>query len=639
MKPSYKIILYRYLFALVLLFTTQIIFYLLNSTLFNVAGFKDFANICVGNIRFGLSTLSVFLAPYLVFALLPITIKQKKWYRIFLSVLYFIGVEFILVCNLIDCGYYRFTFKRLTFDIFNYLGVGGDFNSLIPQFVRDYWHIFLIFIILNIVMYVLDWRIRKRWKTESMQYTKSFILSQSIVLVLVLVVSVIFQRGGFQVRPIGLLQASEYTSTQNASLVLNTPFTIYRTIGKAGLQTKQFYTEEELEKIYTPISKPAKEVWADTLFNEPLQIGKTNVVMIIIESYAAEYLSTYNKSGATYTPFIDSLAKHSIVFQGYSNGKRSIDGIPAVVSSMPLLNEESYITSSYGENKLGSIASLLKNNGYSTAFYHGGYNGTMNFDGFTNHVGYENYYGKNEYNNNADYDGNWGIFDEPFLQYMGKKLNTTPNPFLATVFTLSSHHPYTIPAQHKGRFPKGTLIVHETVAYTDYAVRRFFDYAKQQDWFENTLFVITADHSALTGTKEFQTALGLYRIPVIFYSPKLKHGLVSNDFMQQIDIFPTICDLLHNEKPFFSFGKSIFSDDTHFYVYFSNGEYIVRLGDYVSKYREGYKTQLFNAVTDPDMRNDISSQNEKITKQHTIFTQALIQQYNNRLIKNQTTIK
>ncbi|MBQ9253983.1 MAG: sulfatase-like hydrolase/transferase [Bacteroidales bacterium] len=639
MKPSYKIILYRYLFALVLLFATQIIFYLLNSTLFNVAGFKDFANICVGNIRFGLSTLSVFLAPYLVFSLLPITIKQKKWYRIFLSVLYFIGVEFILVCNLIDCGYYRFTFKRLTFDIFNYLGVGGDFNSLIPQFVRDYWHIFLIFIILNIVMYVLDWRIRKRWKTESMQYTKSFILSQSIVLVLVLIVSVIFQRGGFQVRPIGLLQASEYTSTQNASLVLNTPFTIYRTIGKAGLQTKQFYTEEELEKIYTPISKPAKEVWADTLFNEPLQMGKTNVVMIIIESYAAEYLSTYNKNGATYTPFIDSLAKHSIVFQGYSNGKRSIDGIPAVVSSMPLLNEESYITSSYGENKLGSIASLLKDNGYSTAFYHGGYNGTMNFDGFTNHVGYENYYGKNEYNNNADYDGNWGIFDEPFLQYMGKKLNTTQNPFLATVFTLSSHHPYTIPAQHKGRFPKGTLIVHETVAYTDYAVRRFFEYAKQQDWFENTLFVITADHSALTGTKEFQTALGLYRIPVIFYSPKLKHGLVSNDFMQQIDIFPTICDLLHNEKPFFSFGKSIFSDDTHFYVYFSNGEYIVRLGDYVSKYREGYKTQLFNAVTDPDMRNDISSQNEKITKQHTIFTQALIQQYNNRLIKNQTTIK
>lgn len=144
----------------------------------------------------------------------------------------------------------------------------------------------------------------------------------------------------------------------------------------------------------------------------------------------------------------------------------------------------------------------------------------MNFDGFTNHVGFEKYYGKNEYNNNKDYDGNWGIFDEPFLQYLGKQLTKTQQPFLASVFTLSSHHPYTIPAQHMNRFPKGTMIVHETVGYTDYAVRRFFEYAKQQPWFENTLFVITADHSALTETKEFKTALGLYRIPVIFYSPK-----------------------------------------------------------------------------------------------------------------------
>lgn len=639
MKNSYKIILFRYLLALFLLLTTQVIFYFLNSSLFNVADTKDFFNICLGNIRFGLSSLSVFLFLYLFFALLPIPLKQKKWYRIILSAFYFIGIELILVANLIDCGYFRFTFKRLTFDIFNYLGVGGDFGTLIPQFLRDYWHIALTFVILNIVLITIDWQIRKHIKTEDMHANKSWFIPQGIIFAVSLFVLVIFQRGGFQVRPVGLLQASDYTSTQNTSLVLNTPFTIYRTIGKAGLQTKEFYSEEELNSIYTPINTPSNEIWADSLFTEPLEMGKTNVVVLIIESYAAEYLSTYNKSGATYTPFIDSLAKHSLVFQGYSNGKRSIDGIPAIVSSLPLLNEESYITSSYGENKLGSIASTFKAQGYSTAFYHGGYNGTMNFDGFTNHVGFEKYYGKNEYNNNKDYDGNWGIFDEPFLQYLGKQLTKTQQPFLASVFTLSSHHPYTIPAQHVNRFPKGTMIVHETVGYTDYAVRRFFEYAKQQPWFENTLFVITADHSALTETKEFKTALGLYRIPVIFYSPKMKHGMVSDNFMQQIDIYPTICDLLHNQKKFFAFGKSIFSTDTHFYIYFSNGEYILRIGDYVSKYRQGYSTQLFDAKLDPDMRNDISSKYPKITDNHTRFTKAIIQQYNNRLIKNQTTVE
>lgn len=380
-------------------------------------------------------------------------------------------------------------------------------------------------------------------------------------------------------------------------------------------------------------------MWADSLFTEPLQVGKTNVVLIIIESYAAEYFSTYNKTKTSYVPFLDSLAQHSLVFQGYSNGKRSIDGIPAVVSSMPILTEESYITSSYSGNELGSIAKTLREENYNTAFYHGGYNGTMNFNIFAKHVGYENYYGKDEYNNNKDYDGNWGIFDEPFLQYMAKHLNTTKEPFFSTVFTLSSHHPYTIPKQHIGRFPKGTLIVHETVGYTDYAIRRFFDYAKHQPWYDNTLFIITADHSALTETKEFRTALGLYRIPIIFYSPKMKHGLNSDLVMQQIDIYPTLCDLLHTNKPVFAYGQSIFSNKEHYYIYYSNGEYIVMIGNYASKYRDGYDTQLFDVKTDPDMKKDISKLHQQITKKHTTLTEAIIQQYNNRLIKNQTKVK
>ncbi|MBR1770328.1 MAG: sulfatase-like hydrolase/transferase [Bacteroidales bacterium] len=639
MKPIYKQIIFRYVFALLLLFVTQIVFYCLNSSLFAVNSFGDFCRIALGNLRFSLSTLSVFLAPYLFFALLPLPIKSKQWFKVITSILYFIGVEFILISNLIDCGYFRFTFKRLTFDIFNYLGVGGDFNSLVPQFLRDYWHIVLIFVILNIVLYFVDWQARKRITINSETLSCKSIVRQSIVFVLSVAVLFIFQRGGFQYRPMGLLQASDYASTQNTALVLNTPYTLYRTIGKAALEPKNYFSEKELAEIFSPIQQPNNTVWADTLFSEPLQAGKTNVVLIIIESYAAEYLSAYNKNGETYTPFLDSLAANSLVFQGYSNGKRSIDGIPAIVSSMPLLNEESYITSSYSENRLGSIASTLKENGYTTAFYHGGYNGTMNFNVFTNHVGYENYFGKDEYNDNKDYDGNWGIFDEPFLQYMGRKISETKEPFFANVFTLSSHHPYTIPSQHTGRFPKGTLIVHETVGYTDYALKRFFEYAEKQSWYDNTLFVITADHSALTGTKEFQTALGLYRIPIIFYSPKMKHGEMTSLTMQQTDIYPTLCDLLHIEQPVFAFGQSIFSPKPHFYIYFSNGEYILMLGDYVSKYREGYDTQLFNAKTDADMRNDISKQNPDITKKHTRLTQAMIQQYNNRLIKNQTAVK
>ena len=655
MKAQYKLTFSRYALALVLLLITQIVFYLLNTKSFNVGSCSAFWLICWGNLKFALSTLSFYLAPFFIFSLLPLPIHHNKVWRYITNALYFIAVEFIMVLNLIDCGYFGFTFKRITFDIFSYLGVGGDFSSLIPTFAHDYWHIILIFIVLNFVFYYLDKRFRRRFYAEQDADTintnstsNSFTFNHKkpiwyvksvLALVVVACVMVIFQRGGLQKRVMGPIHASNYASTQNTALVLNTPYTFYRTIGKAALEKKDYFDDKTLVTIFTPIQKHSENVWTDSLFSEIPEVGKTNIMIIVVESFSAEYTGIYNTKTQTYTPFIDSLAKHSIVFDGMSNGKKSIDGIPAIVSSMPLLNETPYITSSYGNNHLGSIASILKQEGYSTSFFHGGYNGTMNFDGFAHSVGFDKYFGKNEYNNNADYDNNWGIFDEPFLQYTAKQLSKQKLPFIATLFTLSNHPPYTIPDKYKTKFPKTKIPYYSTIAYTDLALKEFFQTAQKCDWYKNTIFVITADHSAMNATKDFKTQLGLYRIPMIIYSPMLKHGKRVNRIMQQIDVLPTLADMIHYEKDIFAFGRSMFSTDPHYYVYYSNGEYILQMGDYVSKYRDGFATQLFNAKKDPNMKKNIAKKYKSITTRHERLTKALIQQYNNRLILNKTTIE
>jgi len=655
MKAQYKLTFCRYVLALVLLLITQIIFYLLNTKLFNVTSFSSFLWICWGNIKFALSTLSFYFAPFFFFSLIPLHIHTNKVWRYITNALYFVAVEFIMVLNLIDCGYFGFTFKRITFDIFSYLGVGGDFSSLIPTFMHDYWHIILIFIALNFLFYYFDKRLRRYYYTIMNDEKKEnkvcsiftnkkynsliWYAKYTLLLFFVAFVLVIFQRGGFQKRAMGPIHASNYATTQNTALVLNTPYTFYRTIGKEALEKKDYFDNKTLVSIFTPIQYPSKNIWTDTLFTEIPQVGKTNVMIIIVESFSAEYTGIYNRQTPTYTPFIDSLAKYSIVLDGMSNGKKSIDGIPAIVSSLPLLGETPYITSFYGNNRLGSIASILKSEGYSTSFFHGGYNGTMNFDGFAHQVGFDNYFGKDEYNNNDDYDNNWGIFDEPFLQYAIKQIDKQTTPFLATLFTLSNHPPYTIPDKYKNKFPKTHIPYHSTIAYTDLALREFFQNAQKCDWYQNTIFIITADHSAMNATKDFKTQLGLYRIPMIIYSPLLKHGKRINKIMQQIDILPTLTDMLHYEKDIFAFGKSIFATSPHYYIYYSNGEYILQMGDYVSKYRDGFATQLFNAKKDPNMKQNIAKQFPKITLSHERLTQALIQQYNNRLIQNQTTIK
>lgn len=647
MKSQYKLTLWRYLIVLVVLLITQVLFYLLNTQLFNVDSFNAFWRICVGNIRFALSSLSFYLAPFLFLALLPSPLQNNKIYRIITTIFYFLGLEVIMIMNLIDCGYYCFTFKRITCDIFNYLGVGGDFGTLIPTFLHDYWHIVTIFIVLNVLLFYLDSRLRKRYFKKAEKDKTNYVANRakilfwakhSIVFLVLVFVLVIFQRGGLQKRPISPIGASFYASTQNTALVLNTPFTFYRTIGKPALTIKEYYTEDQLKKIYIPISYPSQNVWTDSLFTEIPSVGKTNVYIIIVESFSAEYTGAYNHTSKTYTPFIDSLAKHSIVFQGMSNGRKSIDGIPAVVSSMPLLGEAPYITSPYGQNNLASIASILKRHGYENAFYHGTYNGVMNFDGFGKKVGFDVYYGMNEYGNNKDYDGNWGIFDEEFLQYTAKGVNKMKQPFTVTSFTTSNHSPYTIPKKHIGRFPKGPVPYDETIGYTDYALRRFFDAIKDQPWFKNTIFVITGDHSALNADDNFKTPLGLYRIPMIVYSPMLKHGVVSNQVMQQIDVLPTINDMIHNNEPIFAYGRSVFSNQEHFYIYYSNSEYLVWIGDFVSKYREGYPTQLFNVKKDPMLTTNIATKYPDKTKYHEQLTKAIIQQYNNRLIKNKTLV-
>src|SRR5690606_14279042 len=140
---------------------------------------------------------------------------------------------------------------------------------------------------------------------------------------------------------------------------------------------------------------------------------------------------------------------------------------------------------------------LLGEKGYETAFFHGAPNGSMGFSAYMQLAGIKNYYGKNEYNNDDDFDGIWGIWDEPFMQFMAKKLDTFKQPFFSSFFSLSSHHPFKVPEHYAGKFPKGQLPLHEPIGYVDNALRQFFNTASKSEWYKNTLFVIVADHASM----------------------------------------------------------------------------------------------------------------------------------------------
>ncbi len=382
---------------------------------------------------------------------------------------------------------------------------------------------------------------------------------------------------------------------------------------------------------------------ADSLGNIQAMQRK-NVFIIILESFSAEHIGALNhqqgNNNSDFTPFLDSLALKSLVFEGFANGKRSIEGIPAILASLPTWMTEDFITSQYASNKFNSLASLLKTEGYSTSFFHGGKNGTMGFDAFSRSAGFDNYYGKNEYPDQEDFDGSWGISDEPYLQYIAKMLNNTPQPFMGTVFTLSSHHPYKVPEKHKKRFRKGPLKIQETIMYTDYALQKFFETASAMPWYANTIFVITADHTSEAWQPFYQNRVGQYAIPLIFFDPSNNSGEHKEIIAQQTDIMPTVLDMLNYTKPFIAFGGSLLREnEPRFSLSYLNGNYQLIADGYAWQTDHNLANALYNFENDSLLSNDLYATQKKLAAENDRLLKAVIQQYNNRVIENKLSIR
>ncbi len=595
---------------------------------FDSVGFGEFIKILFFGIRFDLSALYYFNLLFILFSLIPGNLKNNISYQSFLFFIFIVINSILLATNIIDSKFFDFEHKRLTADIFSSVWLGEDFRTLLPDFIRDFWYLILIWSVMCFGMYKLYSKKNLTHIKKDFLSFKNFI-SQSVVFILLMGVGLIFGRGGFQLKPLRVIHASEYTSAKNIPLILNTPFTIMKTFGRKSVTPVRYFNEEKLDSLYSPVKE-----------YEPTSQNKTNIVILILESFSAEYTGFLN-NGSGYTPFLDSLSEHSLVYtKAFANGKRSIEAMPSIIAGLPALTDETYITSQYSSNNINSIASILSEKGYYTAFFHGGKNGTMGFDQFANVAGIKHYYGMNEYPNESDKDGNWGIFDEEYLQYFSRKMSEITEPFFTSVFTLTSHHPYEIPEKYNGKFPEGTLNIHESIGYTDYSVRKFFESAKKTDWYNNTLFIITADHTAQAENSYYKNKVGNYAVPILFYNP-LDTIIIgkSNTVAQQTDILPTILDYLGYDEPFISFGNSLLNDSTdHFAVNYINGIYQLIKDDYVIHF-DGSKTiAIYNFRSDSLLQNNIIDQNSEYQNSE-LFLKAILQSYQERLVDNKLSTK
>ena len=620
LKPwqPYQLLVKRLSIALLLYSISRIVFALCNPGTAHGGGVKPF----IYGIRYDIAAIVILNSLFIILHLYPTQLFFTKIYQNLLAFLFHFINSFALLFNYIDCAWFPYTQKRTTADFFTLLKTGNDAGNNIGQYIVDYWYIvvtWLLSIFLGIFLY------KKTRINYHNQQLPRFIIRFSVLIVSV-AIFVIAARGGLQYKPLSVQEAASMTKQQCIPLVLNTPYTLIKNYSADPLPSELYMSTIQADQLFNPHQQ----------MNPMDSMDKKNVVIIILESFSKQYIGAFN-NGIGYTPFLDSLMKESLVYtRAYANGKRSIEGIPAVTSSMPSLMDEPFITSAWNTNYISSIASTLKPFGYSSAFFHGGNNGTMGFDSFCNLIGYDQYNGRKEYDGaKSDYDGNWGIFDEPFYQFMIRKMNKMQQPFLSTVFSLSSHHPYTIPAPYKNKFPKGTQEIHESIGYADFALGTFFKEAAKQPWFKNTLFVITADHTGPASGAYYTTRQGIYEIPILFYESNSVLKGKSNIVAQQIDIFPTVLDYLHYNGKFSSFGQSLLSNiPMRGAINYMNNSWQLITSNYSLLFDGTKTTGLYNLKNDSLLQNNLNASLADTVRYYEPFLKAILQQYRQGLIHN-----
>jgi len=589
-----------------------------------------------GGLMFDISAVVYINMLFILLHIIPFEVRYKDVYQLILKYIFFITNGIAIAMNGMDFVYYRFVEKRATADVFKTFEHETNLIKLFFRFLSDYWPatLFTFFAWFLMVYFYNQVKVEKPVKVNKIVYYSVNILMIPLVIALVIGAA----RGGYKhsTRPITISNAARYVeSPRDVAIVLNTPFSIFRTFNKKALVKYKFFDDEKLNNLYNPIHIPLK--------TKPFT--RDNVVIIILESFAREYIGSLNHSleGGTYkgyTPFIDSLISVSLTFDvSIANGKKSIDAMPSILASVPSL-ETPYTISHYANNQIDGLPALLKKKGYYSAYFHGAPNGSMGFDSFAKMAGFDNYIGLNEYPEKADFDGVWGVWDEPFFKFFGEKLNSFKQPFLASIFSVSSHHPFKVPEKYTGKFKKGSAPILEVVGYSDFALKEFFNEISKAPWFKNTLFVITADHTNESVHKEFQNNFGSYSIPIVFFKAGSDLRGIKNRIAQQIDIMPTVLSYLNYDEDYFAFGNNLLDDSYESFAFNTSGStYHLYMKDHILEMSDNIPIGLFNYKTDLFLENNLLGRNPDLQLQMEDKLKAIIQSYNSRLVDNNMIIR
>jgi len=479
------------------------------------------------------------LVGYLALFSLPLfyligLIKNQKWWKF--SIYAVSGFLFLpcLITESWDLIYFQYTLKRSSMDMYYFFGRGDDFIQL-HSLLSRFWYIPLMVILWSILFFTGIWWFIRRVKQPHELKKNVLILFSAMALFFLLA------RHSFDLKPLGILDATVFDAPERSQLVLNSPFVVLKTMHNEPLGTTQWINSSLEKKYCNPI----------TLFETDYAEQKPNLVFIILESFGANQVG--QKKGSTpITPFLDSLFfkdSTTMYVPGCANGKTSIECLPALFAGIPSLMEVPFELSNFSTNRINAFPAIASQKGYRTLFFHGAQSGSMRFEATASKLGFQERYFKDNFQGSPASTGSWGYHDEVVLNSMLRTLNNVRQPFLSAIFTLSSHEPFDIPQK---KIVQYSSLNKEQAAYkyTDDCLRDFFHKAKKQPWFANTIFIITGDHTPVHLDQNCRKIEDYYKVPIA-----IVHGPANTKLPREhLQIVPWICHSLDWDVQLYSYG-------------------------------------------------------------------------------------
>jgi len=600
-------------FILISLFAYRIAFLLTYADRASV-GTNDVIPILLTCIRFDLSTSAYILIPFIVLLFIP----YFSWKDTYTNTLFLCNLCWLILVDIylfVDLLYYPFASRHLSFELFTST---RDIQSIIKigflEYAPQVLFLFLFLAGLRPVFLLLSRKILKKLSSTTHPFRKK-LLDESAAVLTVITLSIAMARGGFQMKPITLSDSAKFNSPFLQHLILNGIYTTLRTLYRYRMNDemkgweKRYCSHEEASKNgQAMIVSSEKEEIPDQMY--PLyrhfryrshEFRPLNVVIFVMESWSSKFVGAMGGEEDA-TPFFSRLATKGILLKDFfANGQRSIQSISAITTSIPpcggmVLSQSSALS----QMPVKFLPTILREKSYKTFFIHGAKRGSMGIKGLVTQTGIDTYISKEDIAKDGGRDdGIWGIYDEDTFLYADRLFERQNGPFFTIIFSLSSHAPYKLPSErfiyYTPEVPYYKFL--NVLRYSDYSLSRFFEEAAKKEYFKNTLFIIVGDH-----TEGKSTGNDLYEkfsVPCLLYSPRHLTPLVVTKTTTQVDLVPTILDILKSSDPFASFGQSAFSRKSGFGllaydtldVFVRDGWMFLVLGDQVMRMDHHLKDQ------------------------------------------------